>query len=112
MKTEVTINIDDTLITSFGNFVFTNIGKIFFSLKVTDILYTFVLGKSSKFKNLQLKKKDFCICPEIPINIARSGHTYTNNKSNERKRLKGKKKVNAFYDGLKILIYMISRFFK
>lgn len=103
---------DDTLITSFGNFVFTNIGKIFFSLKVTDILYTFVLGKSSKFKNLQIKKKDFCICPEIPINIARSGHTYTNNKSNERKRLKGKKKVNAFYDGLKILIYMISRFFK
>ena len=48
---------DDTLISSFSNFDFTNIGKIFFSLKVTDILYTFALGKSSKFKNLQLKQK-------------------------------------------------------
>ena len=34
---------DDTLITLIGNFIFTKIGNIFFSLKITDILYTFVL---------------------------------------------------------------------
>tara|TARA_B110000444_G_C18716110_1_gene536132 strand:+ start:714 stop:836 length:123 start_codon:yes stop_codon:yes gene_type:complete len=32
--------------------------------------------------------------------------------SHERKRIAGKKKVNEFRDGFKILIYMIKSFFK
>ena len=40
---------DDTLITFIGNFIFTKIGNIFFNLKITDILYTFVIGKVEKF---------------------------------------------------------------
>ena len=39
---------DDTLITLFGNFIFTNIGKYFFNLNITDILYTYVLGDTKK----------------------------------------------------------------
>ena len=35
---------DDTLITYIGNFIFTKIGNIFFNLKITDILYTFVIA--------------------------------------------------------------------
>ena len=37
---------DDTLLTYIGNKIFTLIGKIFFKLNITDILYTFVLGKT------------------------------------------------------------------
>ena len=36
----------------------------------------------------------------------------TSHSSWERKRIAGKKKVNEFRDGLKILIYMIKLFFK
>ena len=42
---------DDTLITLIGNFIFTRIGNIFFHLKITDILYTFVVGYTEEFKN-------------------------------------------------------------
>ena len=34
---------DDTLITLIGNYIFTFLGKIFFKLKITDILYTLSL---------------------------------------------------------------------
>ena len=37
---------DDTLITIIGNFIFTKIGNIFFKIGITDILYTFVIGKT------------------------------------------------------------------
>ena len=58
---------DDTFITLIGNKIFTLIGKIFFSLPISDILYTFVLGKTKKVKELNLKQNDFRFCVELPI---------------------------------------------
>ena len=37
---------DDTIVTFVGNYIFTFLGKFFFRLKISDILYTFVLGKT------------------------------------------------------------------
>ena len=42
---------DDTIITMIGNYVFTIFGRIFFGLKITDILYTYVMAKTIKIKN-------------------------------------------------------------
>ena len=53
---------DDTIITKIGNYIFTKIGNIFFNLKITDILYTFVMGKTVKIKELNLQSKDFSFC--------------------------------------------------
>ena len=103
---------DDTLITSVGNFLFTLLGKIFFRLTITDILYTYVLGKTNCAKNLNLKSNDFAFCVELPIIARRKGYKLTTSKSFERARIGGKKKVNAFRDGLKILLNMIKIFFK
>ncbi len=103
---------DDTLITSIGNFIFTNLGKIFFRLKISDILYTYVIGKTEKVKNLNLQSKDFVFCVELPIKANRSNLLLSNSKSNERARIAGTKKVKAFRDGLKILLGMIKLFFK
>ena len=50
---------DDTLVTLVGNYIFTFLGKIFFKLEITDILYTFVIGKVESFKNLDIENKDF-----------------------------------------------------
>ena len=98
---------DDTIITLIGNKIFTFIGKVFFSLPVTDILYTFVLGKTDKVNNLNLQSKDFCYCVELPIKAQKNDLNLISTPANERKRIAGKKKVNAFRDGFKILIAMI-----
>ena len=103
---------DDTFITIIGNFIFTKIGNIFFRLGLTDILYTFVIGKTQKVKNLNLKSKDFVFCVELPIKAKRNNLKLTTSKSNERARIGGIKKPNAFKDGLKILFGMIKLFFK
>ncbi|MDA9604801.1 glycosyltransferase family 2 protein [Candidatus Pelagibacter sp.] len=103
---------DDTIITLIGNFIFTKIGNIFFNLPITDILYTFVLGKTESAKRLNLTRKDFSFCVELPIKAIRKNMLITSINSYERKRLAGKKKVNAFKDGFLILKYMIYLYFK
>tara|TARA_Y100000741_G_scaffold365237_1_gene361199 strand:- start:16674 stop:17342 length:669 start_codon:yes stop_codon:yes gene_type:complete len=103
---------DDTFLTVIGNFIFTLIGKIFFSLNLSDILYTFLLGKTSSFKKLDLKSNDFCLCVEMPIKAKRLKMKYTDSPSFERKRIAGEKKVNEFRDGFKILFYMIKSFLR
>ena len=98
---------DDTIITYIGNKIFSYIGKIFFSLPISDILYTYVLGKTKKVQNLNLTSKDFCFCIELPIKAYKKKVSIISSVSFERKRFAGTKKVNAFRDGLKILIAMI-----
>ena len=102
---------DDTIITLISNFIFTKIGILFFRLNITDILYTYLLGKTSKAKDLELNSKDFKFCVELPIKAKRKGHKLVTSKAYERSRIGGKKKVNAFKDGLAILMYMIKLFF-
>lgn len=102
---------DDTFITYTGNFIFTLLGKIFFRLKLSDILYTFVLGNTKSTQDLNLKSKNFVFCVELPIQASRKSLKITNFKCHERNRIAGKKKVNAFIDGLSILMGMIKLFF-
>ena len=103
---------DDTFLTKVGNFIFTKIGNIFFSINISDILYTYILGKTNSFKKLNLESKDFSLCVEIPIKAKKFGMNFIDIASYERKRIAGKKKVNEFKDGFKILYYMIRSFFK
>jgi len=103
---------DDTLLTKIGNFIFSTIGNIFFSLKLSDILYTYLIGKTDSFKKLDLKSNDFCLCVEMPIKAKRLRMNIIDTPSYERKRIAGEKKASEFKDGLKILSYMIKSFFK
>ena len=82
-----------------------------FKLPITDILYTFVLGKSEEAKKLNLKNKDFCLCVELPIKAKKMGLSMTSCNSYERKRIAGTKKVNAVKDGFLILTEMVKLFF-
>ena len=103
---------DDDLVTSIGNFIFTLIGNVLFNLKITDILYTFILGKTSSFKNLNLDNFDFRICVEIPIKAKFKKMNYICTPSFERERIGGKKKVNALKDGLLILSEIVKYFLR
>ena len=102
---------DDTLLTKIGNFIFSTIGNIFFSLKLSDILYTYLIGKTESFKKLDLKSNDFCLCVEMPIKAKRLRMNIIDTPSYERKRIAGEKKVSEFKDGFKILSYMVKNFF-
>lgn len=103
---------DDTIITFVGNYLFTFIGKIFFKLNITDILYTFVMGRTDKVRQLNLSEKKFAFCVELPIKAKRLNMNVMSCSSYERRRIAGIKKVNAFKDGFEILIYMIKKFFQ
>ncbi len=103
---------DDTWVTFVGNFIFSKIGNIFFNLEISDILYTYVIGKTILAQQLNLKRKDFVFCVELPIKAKRQNLKITTSKSNERARIGGKKKVNAIKDGFLILIAMIKLFFR
>ena len=103
---------DDTFITFTGNFIFTFLGKIFFRLRITDILYTYVMARTDCAQKLQLKAKDFSFCVELPIKARRADFRICTSKSYERPRIAGEKKVNAFKDGFKILFAMIKLFLR
>ena len=101
---------DDTFVTLIGNKIFTFIGRLLFGLKLSDILFTYIIGETQKFKNLNLRSKDFRLCVEIPIKIIKNNFSYTEVPSFERSRLGGKKKVNEFKDGFLILFAMLNFF--
>ena len=83
---------DDDLVTLIGNKIFTFLGNFFYDLNLSDILYTFILGKTSKAKELALSYSDFRICVEIPFKIKKRLMNYKSIPSFERKRIAGKKK--------------------
>jgi glycosyltransferase involved in cell wall biosynthesis len=103
---------DDTIITFLGNFIFSLIGKIFFNVKISDILYTYVLCSTKKTKELKIQSGDFVFCVELPIKVQRKKFNYTEIASHERRRISGIKNVNEFVDGTKILIKLIYFFFQ
>jgi len=103
---------DDTILTYIGNKIFTFLGNFLFKLNISDILFTYILGNSKKFKKLNLINRDFKICIEIPIKIKIKKFSYKCIPSKERSRFGGKKKVNEFIDGFKILYSMIKFFIR
>ena len=101
---------DDTLITMLGNYFFTNLSRLLFSLEITDVLYTYVMGKTNKFQDLNLKNDDFTFCIELPVKVKRKNFKMYDFPSYERSRISGKKKVNELKDGFLILISILSLF--
>ena len=103
---------DDTILTYVGNKIFTLMGKILFNVKITDILYSYVMFNRQKFISLNLTSKKFNLALELPIKNAIYKSKYTDVSSHERKRFKGQKKVREFQDGFQLLIFMLNMFIK
>ena len=101
---------DDDVVTFIGNKIFTFITKSILRIKLSDILYTYVLCNVEKFNNLNLKNNDFKLCIELPVKVKKNNHTYIDLEMFERKRFDGKKKVNVIKDGLLISYEIIKSF--
>ena len=102
---------DDDLITLVGNYFFTFLGNLLYKINITDILYTYFIAKTASLEKLKLKNSDFRICVEIPIKAKFNKMDFISLPSYERKRIGGKKKVNALKDGLLILIEIVKYIF-
>jgi len=98
---------DDTFLTYIGNKIFTFLCNFLFRLNITDVLFTYVMGKTKKYKTLDIKSNDFSFCIEFPIKAKFNGSILTSIPSYERSRIAGVKKVNEFRDGFLILISIL-----
>ena len=101
---------DDTIITYIGNKFFTFICQILFRLNISDVLFTYVMGRADVFKKLKLASNDFTFCIELPVKAKLNNYKLADHPSFERSRISGKKKVNEFKDGFLILISIIRLF--
>tara|TARA_B100000795_G_C22796513_1_gene439612 strand:- start:1794 stop:2489 length:696 start_codon:yes stop_codon:yes gene_type:complete len=102
---------DDDIITRIGNYGFTLMGNLLFSLKITDILFTYIVAEREIMEKMDLKSNDYCLCVEIPVKTKKMNFNYATHPCIERKRFAGKKKVKAFKNGLEILFSLIKNFF-
>ena len=101
---------DDTFLTLVGNRIFTFICNLLFRLNISDVLFTYVMGKTSAFKSLGLKRKDFRFCIELPVLAKFKKYKFISKPSYERSRLTGRKKVNELKDGFLILLCILKLF--
>jgi len=103
---------DDTILTRIGNFFFTRFCNLLYQTKASDVLYTYVMGKTDCFNDNKLTCLDFTLCIELIIKAKRNKQKYYFLGSHERSRLKGVKKVNEWKDGFLILKYMVQQIVK
>jgi len=101
---------DDTFLTLVGNRIFTFICNLLFRLNISDVLFTYVMGKTLAFKSLDLKRTDFRFCIELPVLAKFKKYKFISKPSYERSRLTGRKKVNELKDGFLILLCILKMF--
>jgi glycosyltransferase involved in cell wall biosynthesis len=102
---------DDTTITYIGNKIFTLLSKILLKIRLSDILFTYVLCNVKNFNKLSFKENDFRFCIELPFKVKNNSFKYTEIAVKERRRFAGLKKVNELKDGFLIFIKIITYFF-
>ena len=101
---------DDTFVTYIGNRIFTFLCNSMFRLKISDVLFTYVMGKTSAFKSLNFARKDFRFCIELPVLAKFKKYKLISKPSYERLRISGEKKVNELKDGFLILLCIVKMF--
>tara|TARA_B100001250_G_C19762632_1_gene773208 strand:- start:71 stop:760 length:690 start_codon:yes stop_codon:yes gene_type:complete len=103
---------DDDFITLIGNKCFSFFSKYFLKIKVSDILFTYILCDVDKFNKLNLKSHDFRLCIELPFKISKNFDNYCELPMIERARFAGKKNVNVLKDGFLILLEVVKSYFQ
>ena len=98
---------DDTVVRAIGNKIFTYLVVFLFGCKITDALFFYPMFRKNILEKIELESDDFTLCLEFPVLIHKNNFNYIELKSIERERYAGVTKVNAFFDGIKILYGML-----
>ena len=102
---------DDSLLTFIGNKIFTFMSRNLLKIKLSDVLYTYVMCDVKIFRTLKFNSRDFRFCVELPFQIEKNKYNYSEIPAMERKRFDGKKNVNEFKDGFLILLEIMRNIF-
>lgn len=102
---------DDSLVTAFGNFFFTNLVNILFKANFTDVLGGYKAAKKSLWNYLD-KDNDLTISfgTQLAITCAKNNLKYTEIPGDEPKRIGGQSSMNAVINGT-IELYTILKSF-
>ncbi|MFH1462564.1 MAG: glycosyltransferase family 2 protein [bacterium] len=98
---------DDTWLHCLGNKMFTFFCNVLYGVGISDSLYFFLAAKKEIFEKIKLKSPNSGYAAELPIKAHRAGFKIAEIPSFERKRTGGKAKVNAFTNGLQILLTIL-----
>ena len=98
---------DDTVVRAIGNKIFTYLVVFLFGCRITDALFFYPMFKKNILEKIELESNDFTLCLEFPILVHKNNFKYIELKSVERERYAGVTKVNALFDGIKILYGML-----
>ena len=98
---------DDTFVRAVGNKIFTYLVVFLFGCKITDALFFYPMFRKNILEKIELESDDFTLCLEFPVLVHKNNFKYIELKSIERERYAGVTKVNAFFDGIKILYGML-----
>ena len=98
---------DDTVIRFIGNKVITLFFRIITGIKLSDSLFLYIAAKREVFRGINLEDSGFALCIEVPIKAVAQGFKFIEIPSHEHARKFGKTRVNAFFDGYKIISAII-----
>ncbi len=101
---------DDTVLTTIGNKFFTLICKLVFKVPINDILMGFKAFRKEVFEKIKIDAKGPEYNVEVVLKAHKAGFKIGEISTIEQKRRGGKSKLNAFNDGMRILIEIIKNF--
>ena len=98
---------DDTLIRYIGNKVFTWTLWKLYGVELTDALFFYMAIRRDVVRSITVTAPGFEYIVEFLIKAQRSGFKFAEIPSAEKSRTAGMSKVNAFWDGLRMLWIMV-----
>ena len=104
------ISEDDTVITAFGNHMFTFLVNVFFGGKLTDSLFGFKIIKKSVFQSLNLDGEFLTLEQQMSIKSCKYNLKILEIDGREPKRIVGEAKMKPIQTGLALSKQIIKEF--
>ena len=101
---------DDSLLTAFGNQMFTFLVNIFFGGHLTDVLYGYKIVKKKVFQDLNLDAEFLTLEQQISIRTSKFGLKITEICGNEPARVGGERKMVAYIVVSQLIKQIIKEF--
>ena len=101
---------DDSLLTAFGNQMFTFLVNIFFGGHLTDVLYGYKIIKKKVFQDLNLDAEFLTLEQQISIRTSKFGLKITEICGNEPARVGGERKMVPYIVGSQLIKQIIKEF--
>jgi len=106
-------SLDDTVVTSFGNWMFTTIVNILFGGKFTDVLGGYKCVKRDLYDRLGINNETarVSVHTQLAIGCLRNNIPYIDIPGDEPKRVAGHSSVNVLINGMSEVITILEAFF-